>query len=90
MGENARECVQFWVNTDLTSNVSVTSEWKLADEDGTLFIADQDRAHFNFKCTESISTQTFPQPDVYQRLKLICFCVKKCPELFDKSTTDSH
>ncbi|XP_075243813.1 uncharacterized protein LOC142338066 [Convolutriloba macropyga] len=47
VGENARECVQFWVNTDLTSNVSVTSEWKLADEEGTLFIADQDRAHFN-------------------------------------------
>ena len=46
VGENGRECVQFLVNTALTTNTSITCEWTLADDEGTIFMADQDSHHF--------------------------------------------
>ena len=47
--EDARECVRIWVRTELTTNVSVTCEWSLADGEGTAFLANQERVHFKIR-----------------------------------------
>ncbi|XP_075250737.1 uncharacterized protein LOC142342944 [Convolutriloba macropyga] len=46
VGESARDCVQLWVDTTKTSNVSITCQWTLADGEDTSFLAEQEnRAH---------------------------------------------
>ena len=46
VGESARDCVQLWVDTTKTSNVSITCQWTLADGEDTSFLAEQGRRAF--------------------------------------------
>ncbi|XP_075250734.1 uncharacterized protein LOC142342940 [Convolutriloba macropyga] len=46
VGESARDCVQLWVDTTKTSNVSITCQWTLADGEETSFLAEQGRRAF--------------------------------------------
>ncbi|XP_075264007.1 uncharacterized protein LOC142355856 [Convolutriloba macropyga] len=45
VGKVARDCVQFWVKTALTSDVSITCAWILSDGEETVFLAQQEPAH---------------------------------------------
>ena len=61
VGESARDCVQLWVDTTKTSNVSITCQWKLADGEETSFLAEQEsraqltnfpKVYFDFFCED--------------------------------------
>ena len=41
VGESARDCLELWVDTAKTSNVSITCQWTLADGVNTSFLAEQ-------------------------------------------------
>ena len=61
VGESARDCVQLWVDTTKTSNVSITCQWTLADGEDTSFLAEQEsrapftnfpKVYFDFFCED--------------------------------------